>query len=119
MLRVEIRATPQPRNRGQIMGRDRRQRACRVARWRLGLKPEEPVREEPVRIELAPRLGLDRPQILADYKGLGASTLQGEDGQTLVGRIAHVGAHTRPGLPQEPEETEQVWYEKFSSHVSG
>ena len=44
MLRLEVRATPQPHNRGQIMGRDRRQRACRVARRRLGLKPEEPVR---------------------------------------------------------------------------
>ena len=31
LLRLEIRATPQPRNGGQIMGRDRRQRAGWVA----------------------------------------------------------------------------------------
>jgi hypothetical protein len=44
VLCLEVRATPQPRNRGQIMGCDCRQRACRVARRRLGLKPEESVR---------------------------------------------------------------------------
>ena len=108
LLRLEIRATPQPRNGGQIMGRDRRQRAGRVARRRRGLKPEEPVRQEPVGIQLVPRRGFDRPQILADHKGLGARALQGEDRQELVGRIAHKGAQARLGLPRNPEEAKQA-----------
>src|SRR4029450_9467117 len=90
------------------MGRDRRPGTGRGAgRWR-GLKPEEAVREEPMGVQLLPRLGFDRPQILADHKGLGARAFQGEDRQELVGRIAHKGAQTRLSVPRNPEEAEQA-----------
>ena len=62
---------------------------------------------QPVGIQLVPRRGLDRPQILADYKGLGAMALQGEDRQELVGRVAHIGARARLGLRGNPEEAKQ------------
>jgi hypothetical protein len=38
LLRLEVCATPQPRNGGQIMGRDGRQRAGRVAGRGRGLR---------------------------------------------------------------------------------
>jgi hypothetical protein len=59
-------------------------------------------------VQLVPCRGFDRPQVLADHKGVGTRAFQSEDGQELVGRIAHVGAQTWLGLRGNPEEAEQA-----------
>ena len=97
LLRLEVGARPQPRDRRQVVGGDAGQRQLRELARRRRFEVEQPVREHPLFRQPLAHARLDGAQVLADDERLRALALERDDGQQLVGAAS--GRRCRPWRP--------------------
>ena len=106
-LVVEVATGPQPGDRRQVVGADRRHRRDRPVGRVVVLEPQQLVRQQPGGRQRLPYTGLDGAEVLTDHDRGGAVALQRHDVEQVAAGIAHVRTIGRRPSGQHPPQPEQ------------
>jgi hypothetical protein len=105
--RRNIGTRPDPRDGGQVVRRDARQRVLGKRLGSTGLEDQQARRQDATGAQLLRDAFFDGAEVLADDEGAGPHGLEGKDVEQLGRRVAHVRPVARVGARRDPELAEQ------------
>ena len=92
LLFGQVAAVPQSGHGGQVVRRDARNGFVRILRRLAILETDECIRQHVMLGQFLPHSVLDGPQVLANHERFGPHTLQRNDVEQIVDRIADVSS---------------------------